>query len=386
MISTTTQYQERLNRFNQVLAHTEPDHVPVLHIAETWNLSYAGVKAADVANNMELEFESFCKPFEKIYCDGVAMSCLTREVNIYNSLGGGAYFYSNDGVTIQHKEYVFMKENEYKAFAKNPMDFSLETIFPRKFPNLNNEYPRNRDALKQSLQAYIGYIQRLVGSAQYHKNMHSMPVLVGSIGQAPFDIIMDYYRGFKGIMTDVRRRPDEVAEAAESLIPLVIAGIMQGKPSLETFPMVFFPLHAPTFLSQKQFEKLYWPTFRKVLYEVAEKGGKALIALEGDWSHLYEFVNDFPKDFAIALMEKDDILEAKKKIGDTVAIAGGIGLDMLRSASKEECLSQVKKVIDHCAPGGGFIFTTDKSLLAPGDANIEVYSEVTHFAHEYGKY
>lgn len=379
-------YQERLDRFRITAEHNEPDHVPVLHVAETWNLSYAGVKATDVEDNAQLEFESFCKPLEKIYCDGVTTSCLTREVNMYNQLGGGAYFYSEDGVTIQHKEYVFMKDSEYGAFTASPMDFSVNTIFGRKYPELTKNYPENLNALKKSLQAYIQYIERLIGSAQYHKENHGMPVLVGGVGQAPFDIIMDYYRGFKGIMTDLRRRPEEIIEAAESMVPLILSSIMQGKPSLESYPMVFFPLHAPTFLSAKQFEKLYWPTFRSVLYQVAEKGGKALIALEGDWSHLYEFVNDFPKDFAVTLIEKDDIVEAKKKIGDTVTLAGGIGLGMLRSAKKEECIDHVKRVIDTCAPGGGFIFTTDKSLLAPGDVNIETYSDITNFVHEYGKY
>ncbi|NLN98627.1 MAG: hypothetical protein GX127_09675 [Eubacteriaceae bacterium] len=379
-------YRERVKRIVTTAVHKEPDHVPVLHVAETWNLDYAGVKAVDVQGNMELEFESFCKPYEKIYCDGVLISCLTREIDIYNSLGGGAYFYSRDGVTIQHKEYVFMMEDEYPKFIEDPMGFSLEEIFPRKFPELNKPYPENLEALKNSLASYTRFLNRLVKSGQYNKEKHGMPAIVSGTGQAPFDIIMDFFRGFKGIMTDMRRRPTELAEACDALVPIMMATIQQGKTSLEPYPLVFFPLHAPTYLSTKQFEELYWPSFRKVLYKTAELGGKAIIALEGDWSHLYDFVNDFPKDFAIAMIEADDIFKVKDIIGKTVALSGGIDLSMLRTATKQECLDRVKKVVDYCAPGGGFIFSTDKGLIAPGDVNIENYAAVTEFVHTYGQY
>lgn len=379
-------FEERKNRIVTTMLHKEPDFVPVIHNAETWNLSYSGVKAADVENDMEKEFEAFGKPLEDIYCDAVFMSCLSRELKMFNSLGGSAYFYSSDGVTIQHKEYVFMRDDEYPKFNNDPMKFTLEDIYPRKYPELNKPYPENLQTLRVSLGSFGRYIQRNIQSVQFHKEQYGMPALVAGVGQAPFDVIMDFYRGFKGIMGDIRRRPQAVKEACEALEPLMMANIMQGRPSLEPYPFVFFPLHAPTFLNVKQFETLYWPTFRNILYKVNEAGGKALIFLEGDWTHLYDFVNDFPKDFAIAAIEKDDIFKTKEKIGNTVTLSGGIDLSMLRNSSKQECLDHAKAVVDKCAPGGGFIFGTDKSLLAPGDVNIENYIAVNEFIHNYGKY
>ena len=66
-------YQERLNRILTTASHQEPDCVPFLHMAETWNLSYAGVKAADVKVICQKEFESFCKPYEVLDFDGVVI-------------------------------------------------------------------------------------------------------------------------------------------------------------------------------------------------------------------------------------------------------------------------------------------------------------------------
>ncbi|MGE4507756.1 MAG: uroporphyrinogen decarboxylase family protein [Eubacteriaceae bacterium] len=378
-------YQQRLNRFLTTAAHQEPDCVPFLHVAETWNLSYAGVKAIDVENDKHKEFEAFAKPYEVFDFDGISMPCLSRDVNMYGALGGGAYFYSSDGVTIQHQEYVFMKDDEYPKLIENPIKFAINEIFPRKFPELNKPYPANKEALKKALNFYNSYIQKMVKAGEFHASKQ-MPCLMGGIGQAPFDIIMDYFRGFKGIMTDMRRHKQEVKEACEALVPIIMASILQGREKLDAYPYVFFPLHAPTFLNAKQFETLYWPTFREILYQVKELGGKAMIALEGDWSHLYTFVNDFPEEFATVFIEKDDIIKAKKEIGDRVTLAGGIELGMLRSSSKEVCVDHTKKIIDHCAPGGGFIFTTDKSLLAPGDVKIENYLAVNQAVHKYGKY
>jgi hypothetical protein len=379
-------YQEKIQRITTAASHQEPDIVPVIHNAETWCISYAGYKVADIQNNIQKEYECFGKMYTDIYADGTLFGALSRDLNIYNSLGGGAYFYSRDGVTIQHKEYVFMRDDEYAKLAEDPMGFTINEIYPRKYPALNKSYPENLHALKDSLNAYTGYIKKMIGSGHYAKEQHGMPSLIGGIGQAPFDIIMDFYRGFTGIMGDVRRRPEDIKEAAEALVPLVLASIKQGKPTIAPFPYTFFPLHAPAFLSPKQFGDLYWPSFKKVLEQVNALGGKALIILEGNWEHLYDYVNEIPKDFAIACIENDDIFQAKEQIGKTVTIYGGMSLSMLRNASKRECLDHAKKVIDKCAPGGGFLFSLDKALLAPGDVNVENLVAVYEFVHTYGKY
>lgn len=108
--------------------------------------------------------------------------------------------------------------------------------------------------------------------------------------------------------------------------------------------------------------------------------------LEGSWEHLYEFVNQFPKDMFICLLEKDDICKAKKLIGDNVTIAGGMNTEQLFYNSKEQLIEEAKRVVDICAPGGGFIFTTDKILIAPNDVNVDNFRAVNDFVMTYGKY
>jgi hypothetical protein len=49
-------------------------------------------------------------------------------------------------------------------------------------------------------------------------------------------------------------------------------------------------------------------------------------------------------------------------------------------------VDQAKKMIDACAPGGGFILSGDKALLSPNDARPENLKAVTDFVLEYGVY
>lgn len=53
--------------------------------------------------------------------------------------------------------------------------------------------------------------------------------------------------------------------------------------------------------------------------------------------------------------------------------------------SRQENIDFAKRVIDHCAPGGGFLFTTDKAWNSPDDITQNLV-DVYNFAHEYGVY
>lgn len=379
-------YDKRLKRLMTTVKHKEPDFVPILGLFETWAIHYGNCKVQDVINNPQKELDCYGKVYKNIYFDIGMSSCLSSETDIYTTLGGGAYFYSEDNITIQHKEYVFMTEDDYPSFIKDPINYTVNENFLRKYPALNKPYPENLNSLKKSFRFFIKKAMKAQNSIKYMKENLDMPIIKTMPAIAPVDLIMDYYRGFKGVMIDIRRRPQELLEAAEASIPIIMAHITKGQTSLSSFPFVFFPLHIPTFLSPKQFEKIYWPSFKKVLNNIYNLGGNVLLYTEGNWEHLYEFINELPKDFVTVLLEKDDIFKAKDKIGNNVTIAGGLPLNMLRYSSKDECIEHSKRVIDKCAPGGGFIFTTDKMALAPGDYNAEKLIAVNEFVHNYGKY
>jgi uroporphyrinogen decarboxylase len=56
------------------------------------------------------------------------------------------------------------------------------------------------------------------------------------------------------------------------------------------------------------------------------------------------------------------VTEAKKLYGDRIALLGGIDVDMLCRASEEQVRAYTRRVIEACAPGGGWALGTGNSV------------------------
>lgn len=380
------QFQERVNRIVTTINHTEPDYVPIMGEIETWAIRYAGKTSKEVLGKPEEEFKCFAKVYSDIYYDCMMMAFLTRNVYMYEPLLNSPYFYSADNITVQHKECCYMTREDYPAFIEDPMKFTVQEYYKRKYPIFSKPYPESYEGLKKAMFSFLGFIEKAQQSAEYYRKNIGMPGIMSVTGVMPFDMILDSYRGLMPGLTDVRKCPDQLAAATEALVPVVLDNILKGREELEDFPLIFFPLDCASYLSAKQFEKLYWPTFIKILTKLHDMGGKVLLATPGKWTHLYSFLNQLPKNFAACMVDKDDIFEMKKAVGDNVTLIGGLTPDILRCPDMDVCKDYCKKLIDECAPGGGFMVTESTMLLAPDDCVLETYKEMHSFIHEYGKY
>ncbi|MEO1817022.1 MAG: uroporphyrinogen decarboxylase family protein [Acetobacterium sp.] len=379
---------ERIERIVKTSHHIEPDRVPVMGLYQSWALGYSKIKWDDAQNDFNKELEAYGKVLEDFNFDCTFVATTTRATKIFDPLGRNCYMGSEDGYTMQHIEYPMMPDpEEYSKLIENPFEFTLNELLVRKYPNLQKGDAEKYQALKESLiegQKFMGDVFKGINVSM---EKYGMPSMLAGWYVAPVDLLFDYYRGFKGISLDMRRRPDMIIEAADKLADILIRYISgMNEIKGQEFPFLWLPIHLPTFMSAKQFEKLYWPSFKKVIDAVHKMNIRIMCYLEGNWEHLYEFVNQFPKDMFICLLEKDDICKAKKLIGDNVTIAGGMNTEQLFYNSKEQLIEEAKRVVDICAPGGGFIFTTDKILIAPNDVNIDNFRAVNDFVMTYGKY
>ena len=98
------------------------------------------------------------------------------------------------------------------------------------------------------------------------------PLLWG-LSKAPFDIIGDTLRGTKGILMDIYRQPDKVMAAMEVITDITIHSLIASA-RISLCDRIVFPLHkgADGWMSQKQFEKFYWPPLKKVIDALVEEG------------------------------------------------------------------------------------------------------------------
>ena len=60
--------------------------------------------------------------------------------------------------------------------------------------------------------------------------------------------------------------------------------------------------------------------------------------------------------------EKQDMKKAKEILGDTACIAGNLDTGLLMHGTPEAVTEETKRLLDICAPGGGYIMSNSISL------------------------
>ncbi|MFH1646577.1 MAG: uroporphyrinogen decarboxylase family protein, partial [Chloroflexota bacterium] len=210
------------------------------------------------------------------------------------------------------------------------------------------------------------------------------PTIWGGMCGAPYDLIGDMLRGTRGVMMDMFQRPDKLLEAMERLAPIVVNEAV-GSANASGCPIIFIPLHKGTggFMSQKQFEKFYWPTLKKVMMGLVDEGLVPLPYAEGNYGERLEVVKDMPRTSVIWFFEQMDMARAKRVVGDSTCIAGNVPASILCTGSPQEVKEHCRWLIETCAPGGGYILSGAVHVDKGSPDNLRAMMEA---AREYGGY
>lgn len=372
-VNLPSDYAAKQKRLKDAINHIQPDQVPILFLTSTWGYSYTKTNISEVLYNQEKLTDGYIDVLKDIYSDAVIGGTLNAPMKLYDVLKPERpqYLISDDGYSLQHMECAVMMEDEYPQLIDNPKRFIENVLLPRRYPVLTRPYPENYEALKKAYTAAMDFISGMQYSAERLKTKYGVPAIINGAGFMPADYVLDFMRGFRGITRDMRKHQDELVDACDRLADYVIA---QHLATANKESILFFPLHLPPFLSPQQFEKFYWPSFKKVVeYATVKKQAKLLLALEGDWTPYADCLMEFPKNSLLCHIDRADIKDFKRKYGDKLTLIGGLDSVIVRDGTKEECIEMTKKLLDVCAPGGGFMAATNNVLICPGDINIENY-------------
>ena len=208
---------------------------------------------------------------------------------------------------------------------------------------------------------------------------------MGGVMLALFDTIADMLRGTHGSVMDMYRQPEKLLETME-----VIAQRSQESAvsmvNMARSPVVFVPMHKgdDSFMSVKQFEKFYWPTFRKLLLGVVNEGCVPMMVIDGSYNEArLKIISELPRSSVVWTMEKTDMAMAKKILGTSACIAGNVTAAMLYTQTSQKIKEYCKKLIDTCAPGGGYILALGSGIDKCDPANLQAVVEA---GKEYGVY
>jgi uroporphyrinogen-III decarboxylase len=82
-------------------------------------------------------------------------------------------------------------------------------------------------------------------------------------------------------------------------------------------------------------------------------------------------------------MEKTDMAMAKRILGNSACIAGNVTAAQLYTQTPQAIKEYCRKLIETCAPGGGYILALGSGIDKCDPANLHAIIEA---AEEYGKY
>ena len=400
-------YKQRVTRFIKAIKLEVPDRVPVILPAGTFPLYYAGMTLKEAMQDNEKLLRAYRKFFKDFEADTYASPAgvpPARPAEIIQSLSSKwpGHGLPDDASMPQFVEGEYMKADEYDLFIKDVSDFCLRYYLPRtlgaltpfaKFSPLSyilgmpNRFlaPAVMPGVRAAFQAIIDYGKE---TEQWQKPLMEFdrealsagfPSTFGGQAHAPFDILADTLRGTKGIVMDMYRQPEKIIEAMEMLTPINIEiGTQMADASGK--PMVFFALHKgdDTFMSDKQYEKFYWPTFRQVIMGLIEEGCVPMLFAEGKYNNRLDIIKDLPAGKVVWHFDQTDMTRAKKVLGNSACIAGNIPASLLCTGTPRAVKEYCRNLIDVCGKGGGFILTGGASIDKGNPDNLRAILEAAY--------
>jgi len=104
---------------------------------------------------------------------------------------------------------------------------------------------------------------------------------------------------------------------------------------------------------------------------------------EGSYLTRLETVNEFPKGTVTWRFDKTDMAKAKEVLGKNSCISGNVPTSLLSTGTPQDVRAYCRRLIEVCAPGGGYILSSGASVDNAPPENLHAMVEA---AMEYGVY
>jgi hypothetical protein len=410
---TTEQlYEEREKRVRDAIELKVPDRIPLTVMVNMNNYTglpnsaayYDPIGFKRATRRITLDFEpDMCNA--GLPTSGDAMTIL----DVKNRLWPGGPLPPD--YDYQFVESEWMKADEYDLFLSDPSDFTLRYYLPRmygamkpmaKLPPLgmlfqgfemltplftSPEFIKMAKSLDKAGRA-VEKFHETIGDSYEELAQLGFPafadVRVGGVGGAPFDTVSSFLRGMKGSMLDMFQRPEKLVKACDMILEKRIAQGIPADSKQKGYPKrTGIPLWRgdKSFMSEKQFEKFYWPGLKKALQAHIDLGYVPVPFFEAEFGNRLERLLELPKGKVIASIEYVDAVKAKEILKDHTCLFVRIPLSS-KLWSLNEVEQFTKELIDMCRKGGGLIV----EVRMPDRGTKEGYQKLMNSLREYGRY
>ena len=394
-------HETRWQRIMDCVALKQPDRMPVALYCFFWLAKYGGVSykqlmydqklTAEIGERAVLEFEpDVTCPFLTNVAWGAAADAV--ELKAFDWAGNGIG--ENQSFQYRDKEYVTVAE--YDEFLDDPTDFFQRKFLPKvagAFEGLANmpslvalsglrvlpgiagfARPEVKASLLKIIAAAEEVMRLQTNSNNFNKRIATLgyPMIYGVTAGNAYDSVADYWRGASGMMTDMYRHKDKMLEILYRVFDYMEAQAIAGAQASGN-PIVFLPIHwAPdAFMSQKQFETFWWPTFRRLLLSLIAKNLIPMVLWEHDCSKRMETIADVPAGKCIYFFERaDNVIKAWEVMGKNIALRGGLSAGMMVAGTPDDVDREVRGLVEKVWDKGGNLIL-DCGIGIPDEGKVE---------------
>jgi hypothetical protein len=381
-------YAERQGRYQAAMALEPTDRVPLAIGIIGPAFTYTGLNHQGVCYDPVGLLES-CRAF---YRDFPEIDTYGAPAGTYapymDAVENNSYKYPGRDLPVdvgfQYHERANMREDEYEDLIADPTGFLLQTWLPRILDSLSErQSPRYPLGLLKGAMALARMRAEYGAIGAAMANELGLPPCFSGGCHAAFDELSDKMRDFKGILKDMRRRPELVKKACQAMIPFEINKAVASDPA-RIIP-TYLTTHKPMFLSPKEFDEFYWPSLKEMLLAVWDCGVRVRLVMEGDWTpHIHRLL-ELPKTSVLCELDmQNDIVKAKEILGGHHCLTGGLTDPDLILASPTEVDEKVHWLCETIGQGGGLIINGPCGI--PGGSKVENIRAMCDAVMKYGWY
>ena len=412
-------YNEKVKRVGDTIALREPDRVPIMPNPAIFPVLNAGYTMAEVVYDTSLQkmktaMLKYLNDFdpdggtgagELFAGEGPVMEMLKPKNFRWAGMPGNII---DERSIQQFIEFPLLLEDEFEDFFKDRTGWAMKKAIPRvsgmleplanfkySIGNVNMCGRQLADVFSEP--NFRAMIENLWAISDFYKNYNEKaaelrnaveaagyPIFQGGGAGVPFDYYSDFLRGTILTMEDLYERPEDIERFIDETQETTLENIRRAK-DVGVGKHVFMALHKgfDGFLNDDHYRKYYWKHLRKIIETLIECGKVPYIFCEGKYDRRLDCLTEVPPGKVFYLFENVDMTVAKQKLGNIACIAGVFPAASLDRETPEQIRDKAKRLVDTCAPGGGFIFMTSCGLGHCKRENVEALFETVK---DYGVY
>ncbi|OFX14172.1 MAG: hypothetical protein A2Z18_09160, partial [Armatimonadetes bacterium RBG_16_58_9] len=173
--------------------------------------------------------------------------------------------------------------------------------------------------------------------------------------------------GFESMSIAMAEAPELVSDVAAKLGECLISAADRASRHPAVGAVIIcddLGFKTSTLISPDDLRKYFFPWHAEAVAIVHARGKPAILHSDGNVAAVMDDIIDFCRydakhGFEDAAMP---VIEAKKLWGDRIAILGGLDVDVLARQTENEVRTRARRILDECAPGGGYALGSGNSI------------------------